>query len=91
MRLSNEDKKLLEFCESPRTSREISEELDIHINTVQWMIGRLKKCGLLKGERVRKDGVNGFVYQRIEGVEIQETIKPKEYKPLGICVFGVWI
>lgn len=91
MKLSGEDKKLLEFCDSPKTSREISEELGIPIKTVQWMIGRLKKCGLLKGERVRREGVNSFVYQRIEGVEMPETVKPKEYKPLGVCILGVWI
>ena len=91
MRLSNDDKRLLDFCKTPKTSREISEALDIQIKTVQWMIGKLKRCGLLEGNRIMEDGFSGFKYHRIEGVEIQETVKPKDYKPLGICVLGVWI
>ena len=91
MRLSSDDKRLLELCKTPKTSREISESLDIQIKTVQWMIGKLKRCGLLEGNRIMEDGFRGFKYHSIDNPDFVETISQKEYKPLGICVLGVWI
>lgn len=88
------DHEILRVCATPKSTREISEELGANMKTVQWKVGRLKNLGLLEGKRNQKkdSDFHSFRYKRVEGAELPaQTQTSKEYKPLGICVMGVWL
>ena len=87
------DHDILRVCDTPKTSREVADELGANYRTVQFKIGQLKALGLLeKSRRQTKDEKDhNYKYLRIESAIPAELNIRKEYKPLGICVFGVWL
>lgn len=90
MKISELDIEILENC-NDRTSRQIAEAVDANHKTVQWRIKELKVNGYLESYKRKGNSVNGILvcYRRTE--KPLEANKPKEYKPLGMCVFGVWL
>lgn len=87
------DHDILRVCDTPKTSREVAEELSASYKTVQWKIGQLRFLGLLEKSRkqTKDEKDHNYKYIRVEDA-IPDNVKlTKEYKPLGICVMGVWL
>lgn len=83
------DREIVAVCTIPRTVKDIARDVGSTRPTVQWKLKHLRKMGVI--EQIRKDS-RTYVYVRVEGAELPERADyKKEYKPLGMCVFGVWL
>lgn len=87
------DHDILRVCDTPKTSREVADELGANYRTVQWKVGQLKTLGLLeKSRRQTKDEKDhNYRYLRIEDAIPDNVNLKKEYQPLGMCIMGVWM
>lgn len=90
MRMSELDKKILEVCDD-MTSKEIAEAINANYKTVQWRIKELKLNEYITSYKKRSNAVNGYTYYYRRTDKPIETIEKKEYKPLGMCILGVWL
>lgn len=90
MKMSELDIQILDVC-NDRTSKEIAQAAKANYRTVQSRIRYLKVEGYLDSYKKKSNAVNGFsVYYRRTDKPL-EGFRPKEYQPLGMCVFGVWL
>lgn len=83
---------ILKLClDRPRTARELVVETGELRTTTSTRLHSLEKIGALKKTRPEKSKV--FVYQTAPGWKnpAKQYEWPQAYKPLGICVWGVWM
>ena len=87
------DYSILRFCDTPKSSREIAEEFNANHRTVQFKVGQLKALGLLAKSKKQPEDDQHHKYRYVRtsvAIPTELNVK-KEYKPLGICVMGVWL
>lgn len=91
MTLSELDRQILDLCATPHSSREVATELGANLKTVQWALGKLRTAGMVVSKRhpLALAPYTVIKYETIPGAKPPEP--KKEYKPLGICVLGVWL
>lgn len=89
LKLKDIDREIIKFCDKPRRSREIVKQFQDKDKFVQPRISRLKVNGYLDIIEM-EEGTPGHNWLYIKG-HVEEAPKPKKYKPVGICVFGVWL
>lgn len=89
LRLTERDRLILSFCEKPRTIREIAKKMAGVDKNARERTHRLRKNGYL--DVIKPMDSDGLIGWRYFTCEPPESAEPKVYKPVGICVFGVWL
>lgn len=90
--MSRQKQELLRLCaDRPRTARELVKVTGELRSTTSSRLHSLVQIGALKKTRPNTGKV--FVYQTATNWRdpVPQDVWPKEYKPLGICVMGVWM
>jgi hypothetical protein len=87
--ITNLDREILSVCTIPRHPKDIARDVGSTLKTVQWKLFNLRKLGALEQIRVNS---RVYMYVRVEGASLPDRVDTKkEYKPLGMCIMGVWL
>ena len=89
LRITELDQEIIKFCDTPKKPGEIYAKFREVDKFIQPRVSRLKRAGYLDVIDLEPNSVRcNWLY--VKG-KVEVAPKPKKYKPLGICVFGVWM
>ena len=89
--MNEKRKALLKLCaDRPRTTRELVGATGDRAATVASRLHDLVEIGAVKRTRT-SDKKPVYVYQSVPGWSSASPYEASSYKPLGICVWGVWM
>lgn len=78
--------KIIEFCQEPKTSRQVKDHIGIGISSTNHRIGNLIDAGYMKVIKPFNLNNRGWKYQAVDKVKLDGRFRPQ-----GMCVLGVWI
>lgn len=76
---------ILSFCREPKSTTEIRDYFGMKPSTLKARIRQMEADGMIERLNVRKENASKpNIYQATEQ-------KREQYKPLGMCIMGVWL
>jgi predicted HTH transcriptional regulator len=89
--MNQKRQEVLRLCaERPRTARELAETTGDQVSTVNCRIQDLMKMGALRQAGSARRN-SAYLYESVRGWRKPGAPDYSSYKPLGICVWGVWM
>lgn len=90
--MNEKRQEILRLCaDKPKTARELVMATGENNGTVRSRLHDLVKLGALKRTAVN-DQYGTYLYEAIPGWRSKQEAPPlTAYRPLGICVLGVWM
>lgn len=78
-------RKIIEFCEEPRSTGEIKEHIGIQVSATKHRVINLVDSGYIRVIKPFNLSTRGWKYQSVK------KYNATSMKPSGVCVFGVWL
>lgn len=89
--MNQKQKRILKLCaDQPKTARQLVSETDETANVIRFNLHALVKLGAMTYE-VIDDAYGTRLYKSDPHWKPPKPEGNSEYKPLGLCVFGVWM
>jgi len=85
-RFDKTNKKIIDFCDCPRTVEEIMKHINLRQSSTKRRLLALADTGYINVIKPSDNSTRGWKYR---STNKQNPVSV--YKPQGICVFGVWL